>query len=151
MCRYQNTGQHRDKLHEGHVLQLTIIMKGWTDLRSSGVLRSVERWSFSDVLVQRIGPIFKGHEVQEEHRGGGLKSRIKRWVNRSLQQWRTRAGRGGGGVAGCSSAKPPKNEIKKIHILYILWYQKFRVISPSAEIRHLSRLMTSTLEFWKIN
>jgi hypothetical protein len=36
------------------------------DLRSSGVLRSVEWQSFTDVSGERIGPIFKGQEVQEE-------------------------------------------------------------------------------------
>jgi hypothetical protein len=47
--------------------------------------------------------------------------------------------------------KPPKTEIYKTQILLLLWYQKIYVISPSAEISHWNRLLTSTLEFWKIN
>jgi hypothetical protein len=37
--------------------------------------------------------------------------------------------------------------------LYILWYQNFYVIYPSAEINHWNQVMTSrrTLEFWKTN
>jgi hypothetical protein len=34
------------------------------DLRSPGVLHSSEWYSFTDVLGQRIGPIFKGQEVR---------------------------------------------------------------------------------------
>jgi hypothetical protein len=34
------------------------------DLLSSGILRSVECESFTDVSGQRIGPMFKGQEVQ---------------------------------------------------------------------------------------
>ena len=36
------------------------------ELRSSGILRSVEWLSFTDVSWQRICPIFKGQEVQEQ-------------------------------------------------------------------------------------
>jgi hypothetical protein len=36
------------------------------DLRSSGILRSVEWWSFTDVSGQPVGIIFKCQEVQEE-------------------------------------------------------------------------------------
>jgi hypothetical protein len=35
--------------------------------------------------------------------------------------------------------------------LYILWYRKFEVIYPSAEISHRNLLKTSALKFWKIN
>ena len=38
----------------------------WWDLRFYGILRSVEWWSFTDVSGQRVGPIFKGQEVQGE-------------------------------------------------------------------------------------
>jgi hypothetical protein len=37
------------------------------DLRSAGILRSVEWQSFTDVSGKHVGPIFKGQEVQEVH------------------------------------------------------------------------------------
>jgi hypothetical protein len=45
----------------------------------------------------------------------------------------------------------PQKRNKRTQILYILRYQKFYVISPSAKISHWNRPVTSTLEFWKIN
>jgi hypothetical protein len=37
----------------------------WSNLRSSGILRSVVWYLFSDVSGQRIDPLFKGQEVQQ--------------------------------------------------------------------------------------
>jgi hypothetical protein len=56
----------------------------------------------------------------------------------------------GGEDSRLQPPKTPKTGFKK-QILYILWYQKFYVISPSAEICRWNRLTISTPEFWKIN
>jgi hypothetical protein len=59
---------------------------------------------------------------------------------------------------GCRAAAPtpqtPQNRyLKNTHFVDIISqvFHKFYVIYPSAEISHWNRLMTSTLEFWKIS
>jgi hypothetical protein len=57
---------------------------------------------------------------------------------------------GGCGVADpADHPKPPKPTFKK-HRFCRYYDIKLYAISPSAEISHWSRLMTGTLEFWKL-
>jgi hypothetical protein len=62
-------------------------------------------------------------------------------------QGRTQGGGGGGGRA----PKPPQNRNLKKNTDFVDKISNFNVIYPSAEISHWNRMMTSTLEFWKIN
>jgi hypothetical protein len=51
---------------------------------------------------------------------------------------------GGGGCRAAGPPNPQNRNLKKTGF-YISWYRIFSVISPSAEINHRNRLMTSTV------
>jgi hypothetical protein len=52
---------------------------------------------------------------------------------------------------GWQAAAPPQIEIlKRAEKFCWHWYQRLCVIYPPAAISHLNRLVTSTLEFWKV-
>jgi hypothetical protein len=53
---------------------------------------------------------------------------------------------GGAGRRAAAAQHPPKPNLKNTYFVDIIISKVFRDL-PSAEIRHLSRLMTSTLEF----
>jgi len=84
------------------------------------------------------------------HRGG--RCAITVCFTSSFQQERTQEGGWGGGVAaGLQPHETPNTKIWKIQDFVDMSISKIYVIYPSAEISHWNRLVTSTLEFWKIN
>jgi hypothetical protein len=42
-----------------------LLLQCWLDLRSSGILRGVAWYLFTDVSGQRIGPVFKDQESEK--------------------------------------------------------------------------------------
>jgi hypothetical protein len=68
LSRPKYTVKYLAKYSEIYVENCSFIPRCKKDLRSSTLLRSVCWLLFTDVSVQYVGPIFKGHAVQDKRR-----------------------------------------------------------------------------------